>query len=95
MKVDVISPEEFLGEVIGDLNARRGTISELGERGNMRTVSALVPLANMFQYVSTLRSLSKGRAQYSMELSGYDFVPPNVEKDLISKYKPNADSDDE
>ena len=95
MKVDVISPEEFLGEVIGDLNARRGTISELGERGNIRTVSAMVPLANMFQYVSTLRSLSKGRAQYSMELHSYDFVPPNVEKELITKYKPGAEPDDE
>lgn len=95
MKVDVISPEEFLGEVIGDINSRRGTISELGERGNMRTVSALVPLANMFQYVSTLRSLSKGRAQYSMELNCYDFVPPNVEKELTAKFKPNGGSDDE
>ena len=67
MKVDVISPEEFVGDVIGDLNSRRGQISELGERGNMRTVSALVPLANMFSYVSTLRSLSKGRAQYVID----------------------------
>jgi len=88
MKVDVQSPEEFLGEVIGDLNSRRGQISELGERGNFRTVSALVPLANMFQYVSTLRSMSKGRAQYSMELFNYDFVPPNVEKELAAKFKP-------
>ena len=96
MKVDVQSPEEFLGDVIGDINSRRGQIAELGERGNFRTVSALVPLANMFQYVSTLRSLSKGRAQYSMELHSYDFVPPNVEKELQAKYKPNAsDADDE
>jgi len=96
MKVDIISPDEFVGEVIGDLNSRRGQISELGERGNMRTVSALVPLANMFQYVSTLRSLSKGRAQYSMTLHNYDFVPPNVEKELTAKFKPNsADDSDE
>jgi len=95
MKVDVISPEEYLGEIIGDINSRRGQISELGERGNMRTVSALVPLANMFQYVSTLRSLSKGRAQYSMELNCYDFVPPNVEKELSSKYKPTGSDDEE
>lgn len=94
MKVDVISPEEFLGEVIGDINSRRGQISELGERGNMRTVSAFVPLANMFQYVSTLRSLSKGRAQYSMELHNYDFVPPNVEKELSAKFKPTAEDVD-
>jgi len=95
MKVDVISPEEFLGEVIGDLNSRRGQISELGERGNMRTVSALVPLGNMFQYVSTLRSLSKGRAQYSMELHSYDFVPPNVEKELAAKFKPASAGEEE
>ena len=86
MKVDVVSPEEFLGDIIGDLNSRRGQIAELGERGNMRTVQALVPLANKFQYVSLLRSLSRGRAQYSMELHGYDFVPPNIEKEVCSIY---------
>uniref|UniRef100_A0A7S0XDQ1 Elongation factor G, mitochondrial n=1 Tax=Chromulina nebulosa TaxID=96789 RepID=A0A7S0XDQ1_9STRA len=94
MKVDVISPEEFLGDVIGDINSRRGQIGELGERGNMRTVSAFVPLANMFQYVSTLRSLSKGRAQYSMELAKYDFVPTNVEKELSAKYKPTGSEEE-
>lgn len=93
MKVDVISPEEFLGDVIGDINSRRGQIGELGERGNLRTVTASVPLANMFQYVSTLRSLSKGRAQYSMELEKYDFVPNVVEKELSAKYKPNGGGD--
>lgn len=95
MKVDVQSPEEYLGDVIGDINSRRGQISELGERGNFRTVSALVPLANMFQYVSTLRSMSKGRAQYSMELNCYDFVPPNVEKELSAKFKPGGADDEE
>lgn len=94
MKVDVQSPEEFLGEVIGDINSRRGQIGELGERGNLRTVQAFVPLANMFQYVSTLRSLSKGRASYSMELNKYDFVPSNVEKELSAKFKPNGESED-
>lgn len=95
MKVDVISPEEFIGDVIGDINSRRGQVSDLGERGNMRTVSAFVPLANMFQYVSSLRSMSKGRAQYSMELHSYDFVPPNVEKELSAKFKPESASDEE
>jgi elongation factor G len=95
MKVDVQSPEEFLGDVIGDLNSRRGSIVELGERGNLRTVQAMVPLANMFQYVSTLRSMSKGRAQYSMELSSYDFVPPNVEKELAAKFRPASAEDTE
>lgn len=93
MRVDVISPEEFLGEVIGDINSRRGQIMELGDRGQLRTVSALVPLANMFQYVSTLRSLSKGRAQYTMVLHSYDFVPTNVEKELQAKFRPK-DADD-
>jgi elongation factor G len=96
MKVDVQTPEEFMGDVIGDFNARRGQVAELGERGNFRTISAMVPLANMFNYVSTLRSLSKGRAQYSMVLDSYDFVPPNVEKELQEKFKPaSADGDDE
>merc|ERR1740138_1446610 len=94
MKVDVVSPEEFLGDIIGDLNSRRGQIAELGERGNMRTVSATVPLANMFSYVSHLRSASKGRAQYTMVLDSYDFVPPNVEKDLCAKFKPNEVDED-
>merc|ERR1719502_452388 len=95
MKVDVQTPEEFMGEVIGDFNSRRGQVAELGERGNFRTISAMVPLANMFNYVSTLRSLSKGRAQYSMVLDSYDFVPPNVEKELQEKFKPASDPDDE
>ncbi|RYH30539.1 elongation factor G [archaeon] len=90
MKVDVLAPDDFVGDVIGDINARRGQISDLGDRGNLRTVSALVPLANMFQYVSTLRSISKGRAQYSMELHGYDFVPPNVEKEIQAKFRPQS-----
>ena len=82
MKVDVVTPEEYMGDIIGDINSRRGLVGELGERGNTKTVSAMVPLANMFQYVSTLRSLSKGRANYSMKLANYDFVPPNIEDEL-------------
>merc|ERR1712176_427761 len=65
-----------------DIITRRGQVGELGERGNSKTISALVPLANMFQYVSTLRSMSKGRANYSMNLANYEFVPPNIEADL-------------
>ena len=82
MKVDITTPEEYLGDIIGDINSRRGLVGELGERGNTKTVAAMVPLANMFQYVSTLRSLSKGRANYSMKLANYDFVPPNIEDEL-------------
>mmetsp|Transcript_10945 Transcript_10945/g.15763 ORF Transcript_10945/g.15763 Transcript_10945/m.15763 type:complete len:764 (+) Transcript_10945:115-2406(+) len=82
MQVDVTTPEDFMGDVLGDLNSRRGQILELGERGNVKTICATVPLANMFQYVSTLRSMSKGRAAYSMKLANYEFVPPNIEADL-------------
>jgi len=87
MQVDVTCPEEYMGDVMGDINSRRGIIGELGERGNVKTISAKVPLANMFQYVSTLRSMSKGRANYSMKLSNYDFVPPNVEKELTAGFQ--------
>ena len=84
-----------MGDIIGDINSRRGMVQELAERGNAKTVSALVPLANMFQYVSTLRSISKGRANYSMQLASYEVVPPNVEKEIMSKYKGNTGEDDE
>merc|ERR1711871_1885455 len=95
MQVDVVTPEDFLGEVICDFNSRRGQVAELGERGSMRTISARVPLANMFSYVSTLRSLTKGRAQYSMVLADYEMVPPNVEQDLHKKFKPTVGDDEE
>lgn len=87
MQVDVSTPEEYMGDVLGDINSRRGQVGELGERGNVKTISALVPLANMFQYVSTLRSMSKGRANYSMKLANYDFVPPNIEAELKAGFK--------
>merc|ERR1719454_1974784 len=95
MKVEVTTPEEHMGDVIGDINSRRGMVGELGERGNMKVVRAKVPLANMFQYVSSLRSLTKGRASYSMELESYEVVPPNVEKEIMSKYKGNTGDDED
>jgi len=93
MQVDVTTPEEYMGDVLGDINSRRGQVGDLGERGNTKTISALVPLANMFQYVSTLRSMSKGRANYSMKLANYDFVPPNIEAELKAGF--SMDDDDE
>eukprot|EP00536_Pseudo-nitzschia_multiseries_P000374 jgi/Psemu1/828/gm1.828_g len=93
MQVDVSTPEEYMGDVLGDINSRRGLVGDLGERGNVKTISAQVPLANMFQYVSTLRSMSKGRANYSMKLANYDFVPPNVEEELKKGF--NSKDDDE
>jgi elongation factor G len=95
MKVEVTTPEEYMGDVIGDINSRRGMVAELAERGNMKVVRANVPLANMFQYVSALRSSTKGRASYAMNLDRYDLVPPNVEKEIMSKYKGNSGEDDE
>lgn len=82
MQVDVSTPEEYMGDILGDVNSRRGLVGELGERGNVKTIQAKVPLANMFQYVSTLRSMSKGRANYSMKLADYEMVPPNIEEEL-------------
>ena len=95
MKVEVVTPEEYMGDVIGDINSRRGQIAELGERGNAKTVEAMVPLANMFQYVSSLRSMSKGRASYSMELNAYDIVPPNVQEEVVKKYGKKVIEDEE
>merc|ERR1712183_1162275 len=91
MQVDISTPEEYMGDILGDINGRRGLVGELGERGNVKTISAQVPLANMFQYVSTLLSMSKGRANYSMKLANYDFVPPNVEDELKKGFTTAAD----
>jgi elongation factor G len=93
MQVDITTPEEYMGDVLGDINARRGLVGDLGERGNIKSISAQVPLANMFQYVSTLRSMSKGRANYSMKLANYDFVPPNVEEELKKGFTAKAEED--
>merc|ERR1719235_2728715 len=86
MKVEIVTPEDFMGEVIGDINSRRGVIGELGDRGNMKTVESRIPLANMFQYVSDLRSMTKGRAQYSMVFDSYAFVPQDVENKVVEQY---------
>ena len=87
MQVDITTPEEYMGDILGDINSRRGQVGDLGERGNTKTISALVPLANMFQYVSTLRSMSKGRANYSMKLANYELVPSDVEEKLKAGFK--------
>lgn len=86
MKVDVIMPESAIGDVIGDLQGRRGQVQALGERGKSKTVGALVPLSELFSYVSNLRSMTKGRASYNMQLHGYQFVPPNIETEVAAKY---------
>jgi elongation factor G len=85
MKVEVVTPEDYLGDVIGDLNSRRGQIQGTDTRGNAQTVEAMVPLANMFGYVNALRSFTQGRAQYSMQFSHYDEVPQNVADEVKAK----------
>ncbi|EFJ27176.1 hypothetical protein SELMODRAFT_412126 [Selaginella moellendorffii] len=86
MKVEVVTPEEHMGDVIGDLNSRRGQINSLGEKpGGLKVVDAFVPLAEMFQYVSNLRGMTKGRASYSMQLSKFEIVPQHVQTQITSK----------
>ena len=85
MKVEVVTPEDYLGDVIGDLNSRRGQIQGTDTRGNAQAVEALVPLANMFGYVNELRSFSQGRANYSMQFSHYEEVPANVAQEVKEK----------
>ena len=85
MKVEVVTPDDYLGDVIGDLNSRRGQIQGTDSRGNAQVVEALVPLANMFGYVNQLRSFTQGRAQYTMQFSHYDEVPANVATELKAK----------
>ena len=86
MKVEVVTPEEFLGGVIGDLNSRRGQVQGTDSRGNAQVVTAMVPLANMFGYINTLRSMSQGRAQYSMEFHHYEEVPRAIADEVKAKY---------
>ncbi|MXO62048.1 elongation factor G [Qipengyuania oceanensis] len=85
MKVEVVTPEDYLGDVIGDLNSRRGQIQGTDTRGNAQAVEAFVPLANMFGYVNELRSFTQGRAQYTMQFSHYDEVPANVAQEVKEK----------
>jgi elongation factor G len=85
MKVEVVTPEDFMGDVIGDLNSRRGQIQGTDSRGNAQIVEAMVPLANMFGYVNQLRSFTQGRAQYTMQFSHYEEVPSNVAEEVKAK----------
>jgi elongation factor G len=86
MKVEVITPEEYTGGIIGDLTSRRGQVSGQENRGNAIAIDAFVPLANMFGYINTLRSMSSGRAQFTMQFDHYDPVPQNISDEIQSKY---------
>ena len=85
MKVEVVTPEDFMGDVIGDLNSRRGQVGSTEARGNATVINATVPLANMFGYINNLRSSTQGRAQYTMQFSHYDKVPQNVQDEVTKK----------
>jgi len=85
MNVEVVTPEEYMGDIIGDLNSRRGQVNGMDSRGIARVVTAHVPLANMFGYVNTLRSMSQGRAQYTMIFDHYAEVPSNVADEIREK----------
>ncbi len=85
MSVEVVTPEEYMGDVIGDINSRRGMIQGMEDRGNAKVVLAMVPLANMFGYINTLRGMSKGRASYSMTFDHYEVVPNNVAEEVKAK----------
>ena len=85
MRVEVVTPEDYMGDVIGDLNSRRGQINTQEQRGNATVITAMVPLANMFGYINSLRSMSQGRAQYSMFFDHYSKVPQNVQDEVTKK----------
>ena len=85
MKVEVVTPEDYMGDVIGDLNSRRGQVQNMENRRNASVIDAMVPLANMFGYVNNLRSLSQGRANYTMQFSHYEQVPSNVAEEVKAK----------
>jgi len=85
VSVEVLTPEQFMGEVIGDINSKRGQIQEMRDRGNIKVIDAIVPLGEMFGYATSLRSMSQGRASYSMEFSNYAEVPRNVAETLVGE----------
>ncbi len=85
MRVEVVTPDEYLGDIIGDLNSRRGSVGGMDQRGNARVVNAQVPLSNMFGYVNTLRSMSQGRAQFTMHFDHYAVVPSQVSEEIQTR----------
>ncbi len=87
MSVEVVTPEDYMGDIIGDLNSRRGQVVGMDQRANARVIAAEVPLAEMFGYVNTLRSMSQGRAQYTMQFVRYDVVPSHVADKVIAEHK--------
>ena len=89
MKAEVITPEQFMGDVIGNLNSKRGQIEEMRDRGQVKVIDAKVPLAEMFGYATELRSITQGRASYNIEFSHYAEVPSNVAEVIKGKKEGN------
>jgi elongation factor G len=87
MKVEVVTPEDYMGDVVGDLNRRRGLINGMDSNPSGKVINAEVPLAEMFGYATTLRSMSQGRATYTMEFLKYAEAPNNIAQDIIAKSK--------
>ena len=85
MDVEVVVPEEYMGDVIGDLNRRRGKVAGIVPRSDAHVIASTVPLAEMFGYATRLRTLSQGRAVYSMQFAHYDAVPQSVSEEIVSK----------
>jgi elongation factor G len=85
MAVEVVTPEEYMGDVIGDLNSRRGKVGKMEQRGNLQVVSAEVPLAEMFGYSTDLRSKTQGRANYTMQFHSYQQTPRNVQEEIVAR----------
>ena len=90
MKLEIMAPEQFMGDLIGDLNSRRGHIEHIETRNGMCTIKAFVPLAQTFGYTTVIRSLTQGRATYSMEFSDYHEVSKELAEEIISKGRGNA-----
>ena len=87
MDVEVVTPEEYMGDVMGDLSSRRGRVEGMSQRGDAQVIKSLVPLSEMFGYATELRSMSQGRAMYSMQFSHYDETPKSVSEQIIEKFK--------
>ena len=87
MVIEVVTPEEYMGDVIGDLNSRRGRIQQMTQRTKVQVISALVPLSSMFGYATDMRSKTQGRATYTMQFSHYEELPKSISDEIVSKVR--------
>jgi elongation factor G len=92
MSVEVVTPEDFLGDVMGNLNSRRGRIEEMNPMGNATTIKAIVPLSEMFGYATDVRSMTQGRATFSMQFERYEDVPGSIAADIVDTQSSSASS---